>query len=72
MTRAMNLSVSEDVAVDHCRAKGIGISALERLPGGGIRLVCMSVHGAEQLRKQFKSKLIAGDAPRTAFGFDRP
>ena len=37
------------------------------LPEGGVRMVCMSVDGAEQARKVFKSKMIKGDVTRTKF-----
>jgi hypothetical protein len=65
MSRVMNLSLSEAKVREHCQSKGIGVSALETLPGGGVRLVCMSADGAEQVRKTFKSKLIDIDRERT-------
>lgn len=72
MSRVMNLSLSETKVLEHCQNKGIGISALESLPGGGVRLVCMSADGAEQVRKTFKSKLIAMDRERTPYRPARP
>lgn len=35
------------------------MSAIERLPGGGVRLVCNSGDGAARLRKLLKAHLIA-------------
>ncbi|HVM37459.1 MAG TPA: hypothetical protein VM265_03605 [Sphingomicrobium sp.] len=67
MSRVMNLSLSEAQVLDHCKSKSIGISALEPLPGGGVRLVCMSSEGAEQVRKTFKSKLIDMERARTPY-----
>ena len=72
MSRAMNLAITEEAALAHCRSRGIGISALEPLPNGGIRLVCMSNEGADLLRRKFKRDLMAGDTPRTAFRPSKP
>lgn len=72
MSRAVNLSMSTEDALKHCTDKGIGVSALEALPGGGVRLVCSSGDGAEQVRRVLKRKLLAVDLPRTAFRPTRP
>lgn len=72
MSRAMNLALSESKVREHCRTSGVEVSALEVLPGGGVRLVCTSGHGAELLRKKLKSKLIAGEVQRTRLRADRP
>jgi hypothetical protein len=50
VSRALNLAMTEDEVVRHCAAKSIGISSLEALPDGGVRLVCMSGFGAAQIR----------------------
>ena len=71
-SRAMNLSITESAAQSHCDNHGIGISALEPLPAGGVRLVCMSVTDAVTVRRQLKSKLISMDAKRTAIRPSRP
>ena len=65
MSRAINLSISEDTVRERCRTAGVGVSALETLPGGGVRLVCMSSDGAETARQMFKGKLLAEDKPRS-------
>jgi hypothetical protein len=67
MSRVMNLSLSEDVVVRHCRNAKVGISALEALPSGGVRLVCSSGDGAAELRIKLKRHVIADDVKRTAF-----
>ena len=72
MSRALNLSVSEDVAIAHCTSRGIGVSAVEALPGGGVRLVCMSTAGADLVRRKFKTRVIKTDVVRTAFRPTRP
>ena len=72
MSRAMNLSITEETALAHCRSRGIGVSAVEPLPDGGIRLVCMSSEGAELLRRKFKRDLMEGDTRRTAHRPTKP
>lgn len=67
MSRAMNLSLTEDVVVRHCRNAQIGISALEALPSGGVRLVCSSGTGAAELRAKLRRHVIDDDVERTAF-----
>ena len=65
MSRAVNLAMREEAIAKHCRDEDIGISVLEALPGGGVRLVCDSVYGAEQIRLKLKRHMIDGD-PRRA------
>ena len=65
MSRAMNLSLAESTVREHCRENDVEVSALEVLPGGGVRLVCSRADGAERIRKKLKSKLISDDAQRT-------
>ena len=64
LNRVINLDMDASDALDHCRAKDVGVSAVEALPGGGIRLVCMSVSGAETIRRRLKANLLGEDAPR--------
>ena len=37
MSRALFVSLDEGQVVARCLAKNVGISAIERLPGGGVR-----------------------------------
>jgi hypothetical protein len=67
MSRTVNLSLDEGVVVIRCLAEKVGISAIERLPTGGVRLVCMSGHGADLIRRKLKRYLIAGDVTRERF-----
>jgi len=71
MSRVVNLSLSEREALHQCQSRQIGVSAVEPLPDGGVRLVCMSTQGAETIRKRLKSNLIKGDVRRTAHGRER-
>ena len=64
MSRALYLSMDETEVVQKCEAERVGISAIERLPNAGVRLVCMSVHGAEVMRIKLKSRLMKGEAQR--------
>jgi hypothetical protein len=67
MSRALNLSMTEAEVIQHCSDKNIGISALENLPDGGVRLVCMSSFGAAQIRSKLKARLIADNVRRERF-----
>ena len=64
MSRAMQLAMSESEALARCLAAKVGVSAIESLPGGGVRLVCKSVDGAELIRRKLKPKLIANERAR--------
>lgn len=65
MSRVLLLDMSAQAATDECHRLDVGVSALEALPAGGVRLVTMSSYGAEQLRGKLKSKLIKGEVVRT-------
>lgn len=64
MSRALNVTLNEGDALAVCAAAKVGVSAIEKLPQGGVRLVCMSMDGAETMRRKFKAKLIKGDVVR--------
>jgi hypothetical protein len=64
MSRVLLLDMSAEAATDECHRLEIGVSALEALPAGGVRLVTMGSDGAERLRVKLKSKLIKGDVVR--------
>ena len=72
MSRAININMSENAVLDRCRTEAMGVSAIEALPSGGVRLVCMSGDGAATLRRVLKSKLINGDVKRERFRPTRP
>jgi len=56
------MSASEVVA--KCHAAKIGVSAIERLTTGGVRLVCMSVDGAAMIRTKLRAHIIKGQVVR--------
>jgi len=68
MSRAVYLKMGEGSVVSLCQAEKVGISAVEALPEGGTRLVCMSSDGAAHMRRKFKSKLIGGELSRERHG----
>lgn len=72
MSRALNLSMTIAQVDRHCRENGVAISALEALPDGGARLVCMSSYGAARIRLKLKSHIIEGDVRRERFRPVRP
>jgi hypothetical protein len=71
MSRVVNLKMSEAEARHQCDTRQVGVSALEKLPDGGVRLVCMSSEGAETIRKRLKANIIKGDVRRTSNGRER-
>lgn len=72
MSRALYLSLEEADVVFKCAAANVGISAIERLPKAGVRLVCMSAHGAEVMRAKLRSHLIDDTTERFKIRPSRP
>ena len=50
MSRVLLVALDERQVTAKCLAEKVGISALEGVPGGGVRLVCVSADGAAQVR----------------------
>jgi len=67
VSRAFNLTMTEAQIVRHCRENKIAVSALEALPDGGVRLVCMTGYGAGQIRSKLKGRIIEGVVRRERF-----
>lgn len=67
MSRAFNLSMTEAQVLRHCREKNIAVSAVEALPDGGVRLVCMTGYGAAQIGSSLKGHIIEGQVRRGRF-----
>lgn len=67
MSRAMNLSISENDAVAKCAELGVEISVVEPLPEGGVHIVCRTQVGADTLRLKAKANLIEKPVKRSAF-----
>jgi len=72
MSRALNLSLSMAQVDRPCRENGVTITALEALPDGGARLVCISNYGAAQIRLKLKPYVIEGDVRRERFRPTKP
>jgi hypothetical protein len=64
MSRAMQLAMSERQATDLCAKQNVAVSAIEKLPGGGVRLVCNSTTGAEIVRLKAGSKIMLVEGAR--------
>ena len=64
MSRVLLVDLEEGQVVARCIAEKVGISAIERLPSGGVRLVCMSSDGAARMTHKFKSNLIVDAVTR--------
>jgi hypothetical protein len=58
MSRTLYLTLDEGKVVACCLKEKVGISTIERLPGGGVRLVCNGTEGAAKIRKVLKKDLI--------------
>ena len=67
MSRVVLLSMSESEVVAKCRDAQIGVSGIERLTTGGVRLVCMSVDGAATIRSKLKARIIKGEVVRERY-----
>lgn len=72
MSRVLFLSMDEADVISKCGSAKVGISTIERLPKEGVRLVCMSNHGAEVMRAKLKPHLIDGATERFRIRPSRP
>ena len=68
MSREMYLNVSEGFVVAQCLEEEVGISTIKSLACGGTRLVCMSVDGADTMRRKLKKNLMKDDPTRERRG----
>ena len=64
MSRVVNLKLEEGIVTIRCMSEKVGVSAIERLPGGGVRLVCTSSVGAELIRRKLKAYVMDGEVQR--------
>jgi hypothetical protein len=67
MSRAILLSLDEGAVIAQCLKTKVGVSAIEGLVGGGVRLVCRSSVGAELIRTTLKKHVIEGAAIREPY-----
>lgn len=67
MSRVVNLSLDMGVVTIRCLSEEVGVSAIEALPSGGTRVVCMSGPGADLIRRKLKRYLIDGEVTRERY-----
>jgi hypothetical protein len=67
VSRVVLLSLPEKQVRAHCAENDVGLSTIEALRDGGVRLVCMSARGAELIREKLKKHLIQGDVVRERY-----
>lgn len=68
MSREIYLNLSERFVVAQCHEQKVGISTIKSLACGGTRLVCMSVNGADTMRRELKKNLMKDDGMRERHG----
>jgi hypothetical protein len=64
MSRVILLALSEADVRAHCARLAVGVSSIEDLLGGGVRLVCPSSAGAETMRHKLETAVIRGQVVR--------
>lgn len=64
MNRVVFLKLDEGVVVVRCLSEKVGVSAIEGLPGGGVRVVCNSSDGAALIRRKLKAYVMDDDVTR--------
>jgi hypothetical protein len=67
MSRVLLVALDEKQVTAACLTEKVGISAIESLSSGGVRLVCMSSDGAAQMSRKLKRHLIEGEVTRERF-----
>ncbi|HEX3422650.1 MAG TPA: hypothetical protein VHS33_04510 [Sphingomicrobium sp.] len=65
MSRVLFVALDEGQVVAKCLAAKVEISAIERLPGGGVRLVCRSSDGTARMTRALKTHLMDHAAERS-------
>ena len=68
MNREIYVHLSEGYVVAQCLEEKVGISTTKSLACGGTRLVCMSVDGADTMRRKLKKNLMKSDVTRERHG----
>lgn len=64
MSRVLLVDLNEGQVVAKCLEEKVGISVIERLASGGVRLVCNSSEGAGTMTRKLKNYLIKGEVVR--------
>jgi hypothetical protein len=58
MSRAVFLGLNEGQVVSRCIKEKVRVSLIERLPSGGVRLVCQSSEGAERIKAVLQAHIL--------------
>jgi hypothetical protein len=72
VSRVLHVAIDEGEVVARCLSAKVEISAIEGLPAGGTRLVCMSTDGAAKMRRRLKRDLIDGPVTRSLHRLGTP
>ena len=64
MSRVLMVKLNPSDVLEKCEKAKVGVSAIEKLPAGGVRLVLMSSDGAATMTRKFKSHLIKDPVTR--------
>ena len=72
MSRELYVTLDEREVISRCLAENVAISAIEKLPAGGVRLVCASGYGAAHMTRKFKAHLITEPVVRQRHRPARP
>lgn len=67
MSRVLLVALDEGQVAKRCLAENVGISVIEPLTSGGVRLVCMSSEGAARMTLKLRADLIEGTAIRERY-----
>jgi hypothetical protein len=67
MNRLLNIDLPQATVERQCAEHHVAISAIEPLKSGGTHLVCIRPEGADEMRRVFSDKLIAGVVRRFPF-----
>ena len=60
MSRVLLVALEEGQVIAACAAEKVGVSSIEPLSRGGVRLVCKSIGGAARMARKFEPQLIDG------------
>lgn len=64
MSRVLLVALAADEVTSRCAADDVGVSVIEPLASGGVRLVCKSGYGAALMARKLKGHLINGEVTR--------
>ena len=67
MSRVLFVSLPPADVIASCADAKVAISAIERIPAGGVRLVTTSSEGAAVMTRKFRGKLIKTPVIRERF-----